>query len=329
MRAVQAREFGGPEVLVLGDLPQPEPAPEEVRIEVAAADVMFLDTRLRSGWGTDYFPVRPPYVPGGAIAGIVREAGAAVDPSWVGRRVMSVTTASGIGGGVPVGGYAEQALAKANTLIEVPERVSFEQAAALVHDGRMAVALFERAEVHPGDHVLITAAAGGLGTLLIQFAHQAGATVVAAARGRAKLDLTTRLGADVAVDYSETGWADRVLAATGGAGPRIVWDGAGGALGETALGLVADAGRFLGYGAAAGEFVTTTGVERAKARGVDVVGLHDLDADFDAAARRALAQVAAGNIEVVVGQSFPLEQAHEAHSAIEARAALGRTLLVR
>ncbi|MFI9413166.1 zinc-binding dehydrogenase [Nocardia gamkensis] len=329
MRAVQASEFGGPEVLVVRELPEPTAGPGEVVVDVAAADVMFLDTRLRSGWGTDFFAIELPYVPGGAIAGVVASVGPGVDPSWVGKRVSTPTAASGIGGGLPIGGYAEKALAKADTLVTSPEGLTPAQAVALTHDGRTALAVFDRAAVQPGEWVLITAAAGGLGVLLIQLARAAGANVVAAARGATKLELAARLGATAVVDYSAPDWAAEARAATGGAGAHVVLDGAGGALGEAALSVVADGGRFLGYGAAAGEFAALDR-DDAAARGVTVYGLFDItgsDVDWQALARRAQDEVAAGRLEVVIGQTFPLDEAHRAHAAIESRAAVGRTLL--
>ncbi|NKY33387.1 zinc-binding dehydrogenase [Nocardia speluncae] len=330
MQAVLVNEFGAPDVLELREAPVPEPGPGQVLVQVAAADVMFLDTRLRSGWGTDFFPVQPPYIPGGAIGGTVRAVGPGVDTGWLGRRVATRTAASGIGGGLPIGGYAEQALAVAETLTEIPDGVSLDQATALVHDGHTALAVFDRATVRPGDSVLITAAAGGLGTLLIQLARQAGAQVIAAARGATKLALTERLGAHTGIDYSEPNWTDRVLAATDGQAPRVVLDGAGGNLGDAALAVAADGGRFIGYGAAAGEFAGSA-AEHARQRGVEVVGLHDLTNTGDdhraASAARILDAVATGAIEVVIGQTYPLAEAAGAHAAIEARTALGRTLL--
>jgi NADPH:quinone reductase len=230
---------------------------------------------------------------------------------------------------VPTGGYAEHAVAEADLLTAVPDAVSVEQATALVHDGHTALAVFDRAALRPGDPVLITAAAGGLGTLLIQLARQAGAQVIAAARGEAKLALTERLGAHIAIDYSEPGWTERILAATAGRTPRVVLDGAGGQLGDAALAITADDGRFIGYGAAAGEFAGTASAD-ARQRGVDVVGLHDLNAGDDLRAEyaaRILDAVAAGTVEVVIGQTYPLAEAARAHAAIEARTALGRTLL--
>src|SRR6266568_2723648 len=254
MHVVEAKSFGGPDVLVPGEAPDPVAGHGEVVVDVAAADVMFLDARLRSGWGVNFFPVEPPYVPGGSVAGVVSAVGPGVDPAWVGRRVVTRTAASAIGGGVPTGGYAEKVLAVAEALLEAPEGLDLVRAAALVADGRTAVAVAEYADPRPGEWVLITAAAGGLGTLLIQLARAAGARVVAAARGETKLALAQRLGAVEVVDYDESGWADRVLALTGGAGVRVVFDGAGGPIGRDAAGAMAPGGRFIGYGNAAGGF---------------------------------------------------------------------------
>ncbi|MFE3545775.1 zinc-binding dehydrogenase [Nocardia sp. NPDC059177] len=328
MRAVQVKEFGGPEVLEVREVPVPRPGRGEVLIAVEVADVMFLDTRLRSGWGQDFFPLSPPYVPGGAIGGVVTDAGAGVDPGWVGTRVVSQTASSGIGGGVPTGGYAEFALAKAETLIEIAEGVSTQQAVALAHDGRTGLVVFDRAAVRPDSWVLITAAGGGLGTLLTQLSVRAGAKVVAAARGADKLALATRLGASAVVDYSVDGWERQVGEITGG-GAAVVFDGAGGTLGGQALSAAADGGIFLGYGSAAGEFMTGD-AESAAARGVTVLGLFDVVSgpiDWSAVAHRAQAEVAAGRLEVIVGQTFPLDHVDQAHTSIENRSALGRTLL--
>ncbi|MBF6414466.1 zinc-binding dehydrogenase [Nocardia cyriacigeorgica] len=329
MRAVYATKFGGPEVLEVREVPEPVPGPGEVLVDVATADVMFLDTRLRSGWGTDFFPVEPPYVPGGAVAGVVAAVGPEVDPSWVGRRVSTRTVRSGVGGGLPIGGYAEKSLARAETLNPVPDEVTLEQAVALSHDGRTALAVFDRAAIESGEWVLITAAAGGLGTLLTQLARTAGAKVIAAARGEAKLELAERLGAAVVVDYSEPGWVDEVRVATGGSGVQVVLDGAGGELGGMAAEVLADGGRFFGYGSAAGGFAAVDS-DAAKRRGLTVLSLYDITAevtDWSALAERALTEVAAGRLEVVIGQTFPLEDADRAHAAIGSRSAIGRTLL--
>ncbi|MFD3510246.1 zinc-binding dehydrogenase [Nocardia sp. NPDC058666] len=328
MRAVQVKEFGGPEVLEVVELSVPQPDSGEVVVDVEVADVMFLDSRLRSGWGQDYFQLSLPYVPGGAVGGVVSAVGAQVDPRWLGKRVVTQTAASGIGGGLPIGGYAEKSLAKAATLTEIPVGLTTRQAVALAHDGRTALAVFDRAAVQPGSWVLITAAAGGLGTLLIQLATAAGANVVAAARGAEKLALATRLGAVEVVDYSLAGWEDRVRRITGG-GAAVVFDGAGGAIGGAALTAAADKGIFLGYGSAAGDFANGD-TEAAAARGVSVLGLFDIvkgEIDWEAIVHRIHTAVIAGDLEVVIGQTFPLDRVEQAHTAIESRSTLGRTVL--
>ncbi|MGY0497518.1 zinc-binding dehydrogenase [Nocardia sp. FBN12] len=328
MRAVQVKEFGGPEVLEVLEFPAPQPDSAEVVVDVEVADVMFLDTRLRSGWGQDYFALSLPYVPGGAVGGVVSAVGAQVDPRWLGKRVVTQTAASGIGGGLPTGGYAEKSLAKAATLTEIPDGLTTEQAVGLAHDGRTALSVFDTAAVQPGSWVLITAAAGGLGTLLTQLSVAAGAHVVAAARGQEKLALATRLGATAVVDYSADGWEERVREITGG-GVAVVFDGAGGEIGGAALTAAADGGLFLGYGSAAGDFAQGD-TEAAVARGVRVLGLFDVvedDVDWVGITARAQQAVAEGALEVVIGQTFPIDQVRQAHAAIESRSALGRTLL--
>ncbi|WP_330178960.1 zinc-binding dehydrogenase [Nocardia sp. NBC_01503] len=327
MRAVEAKAFGEPDVLAVTEIADPVAGEGEVVVAAAAADVMFLDTLLRSGRGKDYFPVRPPFVPGGAVSGIVESVGPGVDAEWIGRRVATPTAASGIGSGTPTGGYAEKVLARADTLAVVPDALSLEQAVALVHDGRTALAVADRADMRTGEWVLITAAAGGLGTLLIQLARSAGARVAAAARGEAKLALAQRLGAEAVVDYSEPDWVEQVRELTGGV--QAVLDGAGGDIGRVSLGAMAPGGRLIGYGNAAGGFAAID-AEVAAAQGITVVSLFEITGettDWNALHDRAQAEAAAGRLEVVIGQRFPLADAAAAHAAIESRAAAGRTIL--
>lgn len=138
MLAVQAVRFGGPRVLVAGPVPDPEPGPGQVVVRTAAADVLFVDTAIRAGHATDFFPIRPPYVPGNGIAGRVIAAGDGVDPGWLGRAVVVHT--GGAGGS---GGYAEQVAVPAGELIPVPDGLGLPEAAALLHDGSTAAGLLE------------------------------------------------------------------------------------------------------------------------------------------------------------------------------------------
>jgi NADPH:quinone reductase len=324
MRVIRVTAFGGPEVLVEAQAADPAAGPGQVVIGVAATDVLFLDTQLRAGWNAAMFGVEPPYVPGNGVAGTVISTGDGVDPGLVGLRVVTQT---GEFGGR--GGYAEQVAVSADGLIPVPDGLDLPVAAALLHDGATALGLLDEAKVKPGEWVLITGAAGGLGTLLVQLAHAAGARVAAAARGNGKLDLAAELGAEVVVDYSEPGWAEKVRAATGGAGVDLVFDGVGGPLGLAAFEIVARGGRFSAHGAPSGGFTTIDPAE-AERHEVTVRGIEQVQfapADGRRMTARALAEAAAGRISPVIGQTFPLERAADAHTAIEARRTLGKTLL--
>lgn len=314
MRAVLVEEFGGPEVLRPVDVPDPDPGPGEAVIAVSASDVMFLDTLLRSGWGEGYFPVRPPYVPG---SGVVGTAG--------GRRVVADTKQEVDGSEIPVGGYAERAVVAESELITIPDGLTDQQAVALLHDGPTLQSLLDAVAAREGERVLVLAAAGGAGVLLVQELTRRGVHVVAAARGSVKTGLVRSLGAAEIVDYGSSSWTSEV-------GPvDAVLDGAGSALGRTAFGIVADGGRFVSYGTAGGEFASPD-PDEARRRGVVVTGLTDLPR-LDRAARRAhvertLAEAAEGRYRPVIGQTFPLDKASDAHAAIAARTAVGKTLLV-
>jgi NADPH2:quinone reductase len=225
-----------------------------------------------------------------------------------GRRVIAGTSGAG---GYRGGGYAELAVAPTDMVFDVPAAVSSADALAALHDGMMA---FSRlGEVRPGDRVLVTAAAGGIGVWLVPLLRAAGATVIAAARGADKLDLARSRGAHTVVDYSEPGWAD-------GLGVMdVVFDGAGGTLGTAALAITAPGGRFHAYGAAAGDFP-------ARRDDVETFGI-ETPVDWRAATTRALEALADGTVAPVIGQTVPLAHAAVAHAAIEARTVLGKTLL--
>jgi NADPH2:quinone reductase len=315
MKAVQVRRFGGPEVLVPGEVPDPVAAAGEVVVAVSVAPVLFLDTQIRWGAATEWFPVRPPYVPGVGVAGWVRSVGDGVDPGWLGRRVVADAD----------GGYAELAAVGAAGLVVVPDGVSLSVAAALLHDGRTALGLADAAGFRAGEWVLVTSAAGGLGSLLVRLAVAAGARVVGAARGARKHELVSASGAEVVVDYSDADWIDRVRAATGGV--SVVLDGVGGDVGSAAFDVTVDGGRFFGYGTPGGGFATVDPTRRS----VSVHGIESAQFAPDVAQRlteRALAEAAAGRIEPVVGQTFPLDRAADAHAAIESRDVVGKTLLL-
>ncbi|MEV8094617.1 zinc-binding dehydrogenase [Kitasatospora sp. NPDC085879] len=310
-------EFGGPEVLVAGEAPDPVAGPGQVVVEVAYANTTFVETQFRAS-GRGPFAAVPPLVPGNGVGGVVAEVGEGVDAALVGRRVVTSTGGSG--------GYAERALAAAADLAEVPDGLALDEAVALLADGRTALLQLRAAGIGAGDRVLVLAAAGGVGSLLVQLATAAGATVVGAAGGPRKAAVVAGLGAKLAVDYREAGWPEQVRAGTGGL--DVVFDGVGGDLARAAFGLLVPGGRMVSYGLASGSWAAVP-AETAQARGVELVAPRRPDpALLREATGEALAAGAAGRLRPLIGQRFPLERAAQAHAAMESRAVTGKTLLV-
>ncbi|MFF7454454.1 zinc-binding dehydrogenase [Kitasatospora sp. NPDC008115] len=322
MRAVQVHRFGGPEELVPGEVPDPVAGPGEVVVKVAVAGMTFVETQIRRGTDPWHEPPALPYVPGGVVAGRVDEVGPGADPAWLGRRVIASPGETG--------GFAERAAAPAGELFPVPEGLDLPEAVALHSDGSTARGLAEHARIGPGEWVLVEAAAGGVGSLLVQLARAAGARVIGAAGGARKLDAVRELGADAAVDYREPGWTDEVRALTGGAGADVVFDGVGGDLGRAAFAVTAHGGRFSVHGAAGGP-ATTIDPADARRAGVEVLGIEQLfgfGPHLTRWAREIMTEAAAGRVRPLIGQTFPLDRAADAHAAIENRTALGKTVLL-
>ncbi|GIF70804.1 zinc-binding dehydrogenase [Asanoa siamensis] len=312
MRVVWLTRYGDPSVLEPGTAPDPLPGPGQVVVDVAYANITFVETMFRAtGFGP--YTGDLPMVPGNGVGGVVGAVGPGVDPALVGTRVVTSTGGSGA--------YASRVAVDAAGLVPVPADLALDTAVALLADGRTALLLLRAAAPRPGERVLVEAAAGGVGTLLVQLAKAAGATVLGAAGG-GKLGLVADLGADRAVDYTAPGWAD-------GLGPvDVVFDGVGGAVARAAFGLLDRGGRMLSYGLSSGAWSDVTDAEAA-ARGVTLLrGATGTPAELRALTGEALRLAAAGGLRPVIGQRFPLERAADAHAAIEARATRGKTLLV-
>jgi NADPH:quinone reductase len=323
MQAVVVKEFGGPEVLATAEVPDPVAGPGEVVVAVAAVHVLWVETRIRSGVGREYWGVTPPYVPGNGVAGRVEAIGPGVDQTLLGARVLAHT-------GRSRDGYAERSAVDVENLARVPDEVSLQQAAALVHDGVTGAALVEDLRVGAGDRVLVVGASGGLGIVLIQLARARGARVVALARDERKLARLRTLAADAVIDSAAPDWTDQARAALGGDGADVIFDNVGGDLGEAAFSLIAPGGRFSAHGTPGGRFAQIDPDDAAR-RGVTVRGIRDVQfgpGDRRRLMERALAAAVADELRPVIGQTFPLAQADRAHAAIEDRSVFGSTLLV-
>jgi NADPH:quinone reductase len=313
MRAVWWTEVGPPSVLVPGEAPDPAPGEGQVLIRVAVASITYIETQIRGG-RSPRVAVPPPSILGNGVGGTVLSVGPSGDPALAGRRVVTVTGGSG--------GYASLAVAPASELIQVPDGVEIGVATALLADGRTALGLHQLAAPRAGETVLVEAAGGGVGSLLVQLAAAAGARVIAAASAPRKLELARSLGAHEALDYTDPGWGVRLKELA----PDLVYDGVGGSVGQTALDAVAPGGRFVIHGVASGAMTDTSG-----ATGVEVLGFAALG-EIAKRARdlsvEALDLASAGRLRPTIGQTFPLERAADAHAAIEARQTLGKTLLI-
>jgi NADPH2:quinone reductase len=318
MRAVQVSEFGGPEVLRLVSAPEPVARPGGVLIETAVASVLWVETMIRRTGGRPFFNVDPPYIPGNGVGGTVSAVGAGVDPAWLGREVVAHT------GGA--GGYAERVALPADAVSIVPAGLKVSAAAALLHDGITAVAIFDRLRVSAGDRVLVVGASGGLGIVAMQLARSRAARVVGTARDETKLARLRWLG--TVVDSEALDWKAQVRSHLDEV--DVVIDNVGGALGEAAFDLLAQHGRYSAHGTPSGSFADLD-PELVRLRGAEVVGIRDVQRSTDVRRRltdQILAEAAAGTITPVIGQTWPLERAADAHAAIEDRTVFGTTQLV-
>ena len=321
MHAAVVSRFGGPEVFNLVEAPDPTPGAGEVLIAVEAIDTLWLETMVRSGAGQDFWPMRPPYIPGAGVAGRVIQVGAEASPDLLDRRVVAYTSGEG--------GYAERAVVAADAVVTVPDGIDLTVAAALLHDGPTALALFDTTKITPHDEVLVLGASGGLGVLCVQLARARAAKVVAVARGP-KLAQVAKLNPDTMIDLTKPDWIDQARAAFGVRGADVVLDNIGGPIGEAALALAARGGRFSAHGAPSGRFAQVDR-QAAKEYGVTVTGITEVQLavpDRTRYIQQALSEAAAGVLAPVIGQTFALDQAAAAHAAIEGRAVFGKTLLV-
>jgi NADPH2:quinone reductase len=322
MRVIQVRQFGLPDVLVVEQAPEPQAGPGQAVISVETAGVLFADTMARAG----KYPVPLPFIPGLEVAGRVIQVGSDGDESLVGQRVVARTSG--------LGGYAEQAVVDVSNIFRIPDELSFEQATGVFSSGQTAVHVLSTVQIETEDSVLITAAAGSTGSLLVQLVKQAGVrTVIGAARGKDKLAVVSRLGADAVVDYSDSNWVDEIRKLTDSKGADVVLDAVGGDIGRQAFEVTANGrGRFVVYGWASGSGIELQ-TQELTMRGMTVIGalgkgmtktpeaMHQ-HADF------ALQEAAAGRLVAEIGQTYPLERAADAHAALETRQTIGKVLLI-
>ena len=342
MKAVRYRQTGGPEVLEYVDVPDPEPGPVDVVIDVAATALNRLDVVQRNGWyNLPGFAL--PHIAGMDVAGVVSQVGSEVEGVAVGDRVVvdpslaGVDDRSKLGGlgdlfgelgiiGATVdGGYAEKCLVPASHVHEVPEHITLEQAAPFATCFVTAAhALFDVGKLEAGETVMIHAAGSGLSTAAIQLAKHAGATVLATAGTDSKCERALGLGADHVLNNRTgdiTGWAREV---TAGEGVDMVLDHVGTALFGPSLFAIGLHGRLVNCGNASGDEATIPSLGYLFHSGIKIIGSDPYRPDEFAPAWR---DFCSGAYDVVIDSVFPLSAAADAQSKMVTNDFFGKILL--
>lgn len=306
-------EFGGPEVLELVELPRPEPGPGEILIRVTRAGMNFADTHTRTNSYVQKATL--PLIPGGEVAGVRVDTG---------ERVVAL---------VGSGGYAQYATAPERLTFPIPDSIDDGTALAMIVQGVTAWHLYRTAgRVGDGESVVVHGAAGGVGSLAVQLGHPLGAgRVIATASAESKRELAVRLGADAAVDPAAEGLTDRLIEANGGAPVDVVFEMSGGEVFDASYRALAPFGRIVAYGIATNQpnDVSTGSLLRHSRAVVGFYLFHCLERPgmFEQALSELFARAARGELEVIVGHTYPLEQAAQAQIDLRARRTTGKLLL--
>lgn len=308
---------------MLEDVPDLEPAPGKVVVDVKAAGVNFPDTLIIQG--KYQFKPEMPFSPGGESAGVVRSVGDGVTNVKPGDRVIAFTGH---------GGFAEQVLADAGGVIPIPGVMDFPTASGFVMTyGTSFHALKDRAKLQTGETLLVLGAAGGVGLTAVELGAQMGARVIAAASSKEKLEVCQQYGATELIDYSSEDLRSRIKEITGGTGVDVVYDPVGGKFSEPALRSIAWNGRYLVIGFAAGD-IPKIPLNLALLKGCSIVGVFwgahvQREPAVNAENLRTLVSWwAEGRIKPLVSQTYPLARAADALNDMLQRKVKGKVVLV-
>ncbi len=329
MKAMLSKEVGGPETLVLEDMPDPTPGKKQVRIRVHAAGVNFPDTLIIR----DMYQMKPPrpFAPGGEVAGVVDAVGEGVDGLKEGDRVLGM---SGFGG------FATHVVLDAVKVVKIPDDMPYDEAACFVLTyGTSHHALKDRAEIKEGESLLILGAAGGVGAAAIELGKAAGAKVIAAVSSEEKAQFCKDLGADETIIYSrdmsdravQKEFSNQIKKLSGGEGVDVVYDAVGGDYAEPAVRALAWKGRFLVVGFPAG--IPTIPLNLTLLKGCQIVGVfwgaHTMREPANHAENMGdlFRMYSEGKIKPRVSASYPLEKAGEALQLLQDRKVLGKVVV--
>jgi NADPH2:quinone reductase len=320
MKAIQVQKNGGPEVMTYVDVPAPTPKPNEAVVQVAAAGVNFIDVYFREG----RYATALPFINGQEAAGTVTEVGSEVKSLKKGDRVAYTSV---------LGSYAEYAAVPADRLVHVPDNLKLEMAAAAMLQGMTAHYLVNTTyPVKKGDTVLIHAAAGGAGLLLVQMAKQLGARVIGTAGTADKLRLAREAGADEVINYREQDFEAETKRLTDGKGVEAIYDGVGQSTFEKDLNILRPRGFLVLFGAASGPVAPFDPIRLAQKGSLFLTrpSLAHYIATREELERRSsdvLSQVASGKLKLRIDHVYKLQDAQQAHRDLEARKTTGKLLL--
>jgi NADPH:quinone reductase len=322
MRAVLCKEFAGPEKLVIAEVPSPPMREGAVRVQIHAAGVNFGDTLLITGQYQEKPPL--PFTPGMEMAGVVTEVASGVRHVRVGDRVL---------GSIGRGGYAEEVVADAESVLRIPDSMDFATAAGFpIAYSTSHGAFIWRAHLKPGETVLVLGASGGVGLTAVEIAKAMGASVIAAAGGAEKLAVAKQAGADHLIDYTREDLRERVKAITGGRGVDVVYDPVGGDAFDQSLRSIAWEGRIIVIGFAGGR-VPQIPANILLVKNIDVIGFFwgsyrrykpQLMAD---SLEQLLRWFAEGKLKPHVSHRLPLEEVAQALDLLKTRKSTGKVVL--
>jgi NADPH2:quinone reductase len=321
MKAIQVRQVGGPEVMELVDLPVPEPKVNEAVVKLAASGVNFIDVYNREG----RYQVPLPFTPGQEGAGEVVS---------VGKDVKLVKTGDRVAWRSDLGGYAEYAAVPADRLVSIPAGVSDQQAAATMLQGMTAHYLvYDTYPLQRGETALVHAAAGGVGLLLVQMAHNIGARVIATVSTAEKAKLARDAGADDIIGYSQTDFEAETKRLMGGKGVDVVYDSVGKTTFEKGLNILRPRGMMVLFGGSSGAVPPLDPIVLSQKGslfltrpllGHYIATREQLTARSDA----VFGMISAGKLKLRIGHTYPLAEAQRAHRELEGRKTTGKLLLI-
>lgn len=320
MRAIEVKEVGGPEVLTPVEVPVPTPRPNEAVVQIKAAGVNFIDVYFREG----RYPTQLPFINGQEASGVVTEAGDEVTTVQPGDRVAYTSV---------LGSYAEYAAVRADRLVKIPDELDFEQAAAAMLQGMTAhYLLYSTYKLRNDEIALIHAAAGGVGSLLVQMAKRIGARVIATAGTEEKAQLARDAGADDCIVYTEADFETETKRLTDGAGVHVVYDGVGKATFEKDLNVLRPRGYLVLFGGASGA-VPPFDLIKLSQKGSLYITRPTLASytatreELEWRARDVMRMIVLGELKLRIHKVYPLEEAAQAHRDLEGRKTTGKLLI--